>query len=127
MGIFDDGRRLLRDFYDPSGVGVLVNYSRDNIILLRDVPAKITQWYMYRKTAEFNVRSHNAAFNILSASMRGITPQLRDVIIYNGREYLVVKGGGDGCWEWISERAHDEIRIFSKYSGVEQVHEESEE
>lgn len=126
MGIFDAGRELLKDFYDTSGVGVLIDYARDNVVLLRGVPAKITQWYMYRKTAEFNVRSHNAAFKILSASMEGITPELRDVIIYNGREYLVIKGGGDGCWEWTNERTHDEIRVFSKYSGVEQVRESEE-
>lgn len=121
MGIFDEGRKLLKEMYDTNGVGVSIDYVRDNVIILRDVPAKITQWYMYKKTAEFNVRSHNAAFKILSVSMQGITPQLRDVIIYNGREYLVIKGGGDGCWEWTNEREHDEIRIFSKYSGVEQV------
>ncbi len=125
MGIFDAGRQMLRNMYATDMNGVTVSYMRNNAVLIKDIPAKIGTWYMYRKTADFNVRSHNASFRILAADMAGVTPQLRDVILYKHRQYLVVKGEGDGTWSWSSERDHDEVIIYAKYSGPEEVQEET--
>ncbi|NMA46465.1 MAG: hypothetical protein GX945_07880 [Lentisphaerae bacterium] len=121
MGVFDAGRQMLREMYAMDMNGVTVSYLRDNAVLLKNIPAKIGSWYMYRKTAEFNVRSHNASFRIMAKDMAGVTPELRDVIIYKQRQYLVVKGEGDSTWSWSSERDHDEIIIYAKYSGPEKV------
>lgn len=126
VSIFDAGRQMLHGMYDQNLNGVKVNYVRDGAVLLQDITAKLSSWWMYKKTADFNVRSHSASFKFPSASLNGVTPQLRDVIRTGGREYLVVKGDGDGCWKWSSERARDEIVVYAKYSGVEQVEEQGE-
>ena len=43
---------MLREMYAMDMNGVTVSYLRDNAVLLKNIPAKIGSWYMYRKTAE---------------------------------------------------------------------------
>lgn len=113
MGIFDAGRDNL------AGIGwdETIAYSRDGVAIASALKAKLGR--SYDSTAEaagwwdgISSRSARRDF-IVKASELGVTPQVRDVVTWGGRDWCVSEPAGEPCWA-NHDRVGKTIRIHTE-------------
>ena len=116
MGLFDTGRMLA----DATGYDERIEYVRDGLSV-GEACAKIGQSVLH--TQEYGgvtMHVHRMDFILRAQDLRIARPAVRDIIVWNGKQYAVCDTDSENCWRW-HDRRQTTYRIHAEEVYSEQA------
>lgn len=114
MSIFSAGEKLAEMAFNYASKPI--TYKRNNVAIATDIPAKIGKTLFLTEdiSTGFSVRYEQRDF-IVCTSALNTTPKNGDIIVFDGKQYMVSAPTGEPAWRWHSKQSHLQLRIHTKF------------
>lgn len=116
--LFKQGESLLASMFAQASQPI--SYGRAGVTIARDIPAKLgrTLFRTDDLAGGVSFRFEQRDFIIRVADVPALDePKRGDVILHDGKTYIVSAPDGEPCWRWHTRQTHTQIRIHAKCTG----------